>query len=353
MIGDLIMDNNSLHKVQEIDELVSRIKELTHELDEMGNQNADIINVFKDQFSAIYDTFQDVTSRIQLLHEKSDSIGEVIDVISSVTRQTNLLAINATIEAARAGEHGRAFAVVASEVKKLSVKTSSSAIEIKNIIEQIQSEIQKAKYKIDDVGTTFSQLNFENNNVEKNLGQDTEKSKSSAAGLLEDIWKCFDIQRAKKYPDRFFNDFQIMIEKITETWLKKSENIYGFYFHVDPKHLPHLKRDDLVCGVYTSLKNGKIEIQRPLYIKDFSIKNEYMTWYYNAINANKGVWSNLYFDPFAKKELFSYSAPLLIEGQLIGVGGIDIDFEYYRKISQVSLINELNSNLDLLAIMDK
>src|SRR5690606_6675855 len=83
-------------------------------------------------------------SHIETLSDKSNDIGQILDVIKGISEQTNLLALNAAIEAARAGEAGRGFAVVADEVRNLAQRTQSSAQEIQQMIEQLQVGAREA-----------------------------------------------------------------------------------------------------------------------------------------------------------------------------------------------------------------
>jgi methyl-accepting chemotaxis protein len=80
----------------------------------------------------------DSSTHIESLNSKTVNIGQILEVITSISQQTNLLALNAAIEAARAGEAGRGFAVVADEVRNLAHRTQESAQQVQSMIEELQ-----------------------------------------------------------------------------------------------------------------------------------------------------------------------------------------------------------------------
>ncbi|WP_170291506.1 methyl-accepting chemotaxis protein [Heliobacterium mobile] len=84
------------------------------------------------------------------LHEKSRGIKEILNVITEITDQTNLLAFNAAIEAARAGEYGLGFGVVAEEIRKLAEESRQAAFRIQKIIADVEADIDATVHAIDE-----------------------------------------------------------------------------------------------------------------------------------------------------------------------------------------------------------
>lgn len=87
---------------------------------------------------------QETSKRIKRLGESSQEIGEIVELISDITEQTNILALNAAIQAASAGEAGRGFTVVAEEVQRLAERSSEATKQISAIVKTIQTDTNSA-----------------------------------------------------------------------------------------------------------------------------------------------------------------------------------------------------------------
>ncbi len=104
-----------------------------------ANEGAELVNRVIGAIRQVNQVATELQSDMQELGGQAEAIGGVMNVISDIADQTNLLALNAAIEAARAGEAGRGFAVVADEVRKLAEKTMSATTEVGSSIRGIQS----------------------------------------------------------------------------------------------------------------------------------------------------------------------------------------------------------------------
>lgn len=108
------------------------------ETDNQAREGQTVVQQAVGSINALANEITSASGTVGDLETHVKDIGSILDVIRSVSEQTNLLALNAAIEAARAGEHGRGFAVVADEVRTLASRTQSSTSQIQSMIEKLQ-----------------------------------------------------------------------------------------------------------------------------------------------------------------------------------------------------------------------
>lgn len=134
------MSSSILH-IKELSKHVTELSDETVQTSENGNQ---VVRQSIEQMKYIEETTDKISVTVNELSNKSTEIDAIISVITDISSQTNLLALNAAIEAARAGEQGRGFAVVANEVRKLAEQSGRAAEQIRELIHDIQTDIQLA-----------------------------------------------------------------------------------------------------------------------------------------------------------------------------------------------------------------
>lgn len=126
---------------RQIAESARRVSEIAEQTAHAARAGDLTVTHGHDAISGIRRQVELIVNHMLDLGKKSQQIGSVLDIVSELAEQTNILAINATIEAAGAGESGRRFGVVADEIRKLADRVAGSTKEIRNLIDDVRSAV--------------------------------------------------------------------------------------------------------------------------------------------------------------------------------------------------------------------
>jgi len=149
----------------------SKVSELSRQTAIQAEEGGKAVSNTVEQMGSIHESVMKSDATIKSLYDRSKEVSSILDVITGIADQTNLLSLNAAIEAARAGEHGKGFAVVADEVRKLAEQSQASAKEIHQIVQDIQQDTRQSvdtmAHVMDDVqvGVQLSNETIEKFNI--------------------------------------------------------------------------------------------------------------------------------------------------------------------------------------------
>lgn len=130
--------------IQRVSDNASHVADFSEVGVKQAQEGNEAIKKAMEQMNIINTVVQESADMIKGLGNRSNEISNIVGVITAISEQTNLLALNAAIEAARAGEHGKGFAVVADEVRKLAEQSNQSAGQIVTLIKEIHDETKQA-----------------------------------------------------------------------------------------------------------------------------------------------------------------------------------------------------------------
>lgn len=181
--------------IQRIAESSSLVLEKSLDATNTAENGSGTIQKVISQMHRITETVNQTSEKVKHVGSYSHEVGQIIEVITGIANQTNLLALNAAIEAARAGEHGRGFAVVADEVRKLAEESRKSADQIAALLlemrestqgavqemEQVTLEVNEGSVVATEAGKAFTQILSATINVSNEIQEVSSSSEQMAA----------------------------------------------------------------------------------------------------------------------------------------------------------------------------
>ena len=201
--------------IEEVSGNAERAADVARHSVEVAHKGGDAVRRTIDGMNTIRETIQETCKRIKRLGESSQEIGNIVELISDIAEQTNILALNASIQASMAGEAGRGFAVVADEVQRLAERAANATKQIEVLVRTIQTDTNEAVVSMErsttdvvggallaeNAGAALEEIEQVSNQI-ASLVQNISGSARQQTGAAQNIARNMQVLQRDQRPDR-------------------------------------------------------------------------------------------------------------------------------------------------------
>lgn len=227
--------DNMATRSRESSEVAQRSVEIAHNGGEKVRETINGMDIIREQI-------QQTAKRIKRLGESSQEIGDIVELISGIAEQTNVLALNAAIQAASAGGAGKGFAVVADEVQQLAERSTNATRRIETIVQTIQADTSEAVVSMEsttsevvsgarlaqDAGAALEQIETVSKDLSKLIASIAEEAQSQSTTTTEMATLMKGVQKVSEQASVGSAEAATSVENLAELVMVLSESVTDF-----------------------------------------------------------------------------------------------------------------------------
>jgi len=369
-----------------MEELAKTAAQIAHNSDDVfkvANQTEDSSG---EGFNAVQDTIHNIhelKSKIDIIQsnaknlgEKSGEINKILNLITEIANETHLLALNASIESVAAGEYGKRFGVVAMEVRRLAERSSESAENIKQLLEQFQDSINstilsteegvKAVGKtIDTAGSAverfaeIQELVEQTNTASKEISIATQQQRTASEQIVLTLKEISEVSNqsaenlnasTEAAEDLTYHAKNVQLFAQTFTVAKSNNIKYLLSTFVKNEYLSasesdrkmavraFLDRHTFFEAIFASDSNGRLKHLlanknfqvdvAPLMAKNYSDKG----WFRNVMQKRSSWVTEPYLSDFSSEHCFTVAVPYIENDEVVEIVAADINMKKWNEI---------------------
>lgn len=196
-----------------VNENTARIGDATEQTNHAISEGLQTMQKLQERSGDTTEMMTRVSQTMEILQEKIEHIGTIVNAIDDIAEQTTMLSLNASIEAARAGESGRGFSVVADEIRKLADQSLVSADKIRSIIQEITRQTREAGESVDNAYSSVNEQKMVVEHTTESFYQMNEQTRVLTAQVQEILGYIQSMENARRTTEDAMQGISVVAEQ--------------------------------------------------------------------------------------------------------------------------------------------